>query len=363
LDRGFGSCHDVRMSTSRSELEALAAQLDHSNMRVVIEGIPRQIETALAQTLPPLPGGPFTRAIIAGMGGSALPADVVVATCSDRLLVPVTVVRNYRLPPVDEHCLVIASSFSGSTEETLSTVEHLPRDLKNVVVVTSGGKLQAIAQQRGYGLIRIPVEREPAGFQPRCAVGYSVTYFMRALAAAGLMPDPAAEMTSVASFLRSVDVRKDAEETARWLKDKIPVVYTDERHMMSIGRLSKIKLNENAKRAAFFNSIPEANHNEMIGFVQPVARFGVLYLHDRTSMPRIRQRFRVMADIFARSQLAHVSCREWTIPGETTLERTFAALVFSEWASYSLALLDGFDPTPVDLVEGFKTALVADSQT
>lgn len=345
-----------------ADFTALAAALDRSNMKAVIEGVPNQIRTALSQPLPRIPTGTFNRAVIVGMGGSALPADVVIAAFGGTFRVPVTVVRHYDVAAVDDRTFVIASSFSGNTEETLSAVEAIPRQSKSVVAVTAGGQLQTLAEQRGFPVIRIPAEREPRGFQPRSAVGYFITFFARTLAAAGLMPDPSQELASVAGFLDTLDIRADAEEIAVWLKDRIPVVYTDERHLMSVARITKIKFNENAKRPAFFNALPEANHNEMIGYVKPLAQFGALFLDDETSHPRVRQRFRVMADTFTRDGLDHVSFREWKMPGRTLLERTFAALVFAEWCSYLVALLDGFDPTPVDLVEKFKNALVSAKQ-
>jgi glucose/mannose-6-phosphate isomerase len=342
-----------------TDFASLAQAHDRSNMKAVIEGVPAQIRTALAQSLPRVPEGPFDRAIIVGMGGSALPADVVREVFGDRLRAPLAIVRHYNLPPVDERTLVIASSFSGGTEETLSAVEGLRRHSKNVVVVTAGGQLHTLADQREFALIRIPVEREPKGFQPRSAVGYFSTFFSRVLAAAGVMDDVSEDLASAAAFLGGIDVRGEAEDAAIWLKDRIPVVYTDERHLNSIARIAKIKFNENAKRPAFFNALPEANHNEMIGFVKPIGQFGLLYLDDPTSHPRVRQRFQVMADTFGRDGLAHVAFRAWSMPGSTLLERTFAALLFAEWCSYCLALLDGFDPTPVDLVEKFKAALVS----
>jgi len=366
LARWFGS---LLQSTgfvdadTRTKFEALAQKLDHSNMRAVIEGLPTQIQTALAQPMPAIRPGPFARVVIIGMGGSALPADVVLAVFGSQLRVPLTIVRNYALPAVDERTLIIASSFSGSTEETLSAIECLPSSFRNVVVVTAGGRLRALADQRGYPVIRIPIELETPRFQPRSAVGYLLTYFARVLAAAGVMSDQTDALASASLFLRGLDVRKDAEDVATWLKDKIPIIYTDEQHLMSVARLTKIKFNENSKRAAFFNSLPEANHNEMIGFVLPLARFGVLYLHDAASIPRIRQRFQVMSQIFRRDGLDHVDFREWEIPGDTTLQKTLSALLFAEWCSYTLALLDGFDPTPVDLVERFKTELVSTSDT
>src|SRR4030095_16307831 len=121
--------------------------------------------------------------------------------------------------------------------------------------------------------------------------GYFVTFFARVLAGVGVMNDVTARLGGVPGFLRGIDFRQDAESVARWLQDRMPVVYTDEVHLNSIARITKIKFNENSKRPAWFNALPEANHNEMIGFMQQFGKFGLLYLHDPASHPRIRQRF------------------------------------------------------------------------
>jgi glucose/mannose-6-phosphate isomerase len=127
---------------------------------------------------------------------------------------------------------------------------------------------------------------------------------------------------------------------------------------MSIARTAKIKFNENAKRPAFFNGLPEANHNEMIGFSNnAIGDFGILYLHDPASHPRIPERFNVMKKVFLREGLHNVAFREWVIPGETKIQRIFGAINFADWCSYTVALLDGVDPTPVALVESFKQVL------
>ena len=177
------------------------------------------------------------------------------------------------------------------------------------------------------------------------------------LASAGVMDDVQGELARLPAFLRSLELRPAAVEAARWLDDRIAVVYADDRHLASVARVTKIKLNEHAKRAAFASSLPEANHNEMIGFVGPVGRFAMLYLRDAQSHARVDRRFDVLARVLAEAGVGHVVFRTWTMPGTSALEKTFAALVFGDWLAWARALLDGVDPTPVELVERFKREL------
>ncbi|MBI4774963.1 MAG: hypothetical protein HY788_12430 [Deltaproteobacteria bacterium] len=350
--------HPPERKPADSDLRKLAELHDHSHMAEVISRIPDQIDIGLAEEFPRIQKGPFRQAIIAGMGGSALPVDVVLDAFCGKIRVPVRSLRHYNLPvEVDDSTLFIASSFSGTTEETLSAIQGFPKNAGNVVVVTGGGELSAIARERGYPLVRIPKEREPEGFQPRSAVGYFVVSFARILFEAGVMDDPRPDLAALPAFLREAPIRKEAEETAAWIKNRIPIVYTDEIHLSSVARVAKIKFNENSKRPAFFNALPEANHNEMIGFSKPLADFALIYLHDPDSHPKIRRRFDVMNKVFSKRQLNHVDFRMWNMPGATRVQRIFAALVFVDWCSYALALLDGIDPTPVDLVESFKQEL------
>ncbi|UCE61449.1 MAG: hypothetical protein JSU63_06810, partial [Phycisphaerales bacterium] len=338
----------------RSKLETLAKKYDECDMAKVIERLPAQIEIALEQEIPRLPAGPFNEVVIAGMGGSALPMDVLADAFSEQLTVPISVWRQYDLPSsAHAKCLFIASSFSGGTEEVLSALELLPSRAKNVVVLCRedepGGKQAELARlgtERGYPVIRIPVSREPEGFQPRSAIGYTVTFLARILSDAGILANPQTELAGVPAFLRKVEIRPEAEGIAAWLANRIPAVYTDERHLTSIARVTKIKFNENSKRPALFNALPEANHNEMIGFRnKDLGKFGLLYLHDPESHPRIRRRFNVMRELFEREGMTHAAFREWEMPGTTKVQRIFAALAFAEWCSYTLALLDGLDPT------------------
>jgi glucose/mannose-6-phosphate isomerase len=340
-------------------LTALATQHDHFNMATVIARLPDHIRLALDDALPALRQTRYSQVVVCGLGGSALPCEVLMDAFNHELTSPMRVWRTYGLPNgIDAHTLLIFSSFSGNTEETLSGIESLPADARNVAVVTAGGRLAALARERGYPLIVIPTKNEPEGFQPRSAFGFIVTYLARLLHAGGLMQDPRGILNAVPGFLRSVDVRPDAADVASWLGDRVPVVYTDDSHLMSVARIAKIKFNENAKRPSFFNAFPELNHNEMIGFTVPLGSFAALYLHDPASPPRIKTRFEVMRDVFARDHIANVAFRSWDMPGASRAERVFAALMFADWCSYYTALLGGFDPTPVPLVESFKQELV-----
>jgi glucose/mannose-6-phosphate isomerase len=339
-------------------LTALARQHDHFNMATVLARLPEHIQIALDDTLPALRQTRFSQVVVCGLGGSALPCEVLMDAFAGELTAPMRVWRTYGLPAgIDADTLLIFSSFSGNTEETLSGIEALPADARNVVVVTAGGRLAQLAGERGYPLILIPTKNEPDGFQPRSAFGFIVTYLARVLHAGGLMKDPAGTLRALPAFLRGLDLRPEAADLASWLGDRIPVIYTDDGHLMSVARITKIKFNENAKRPSFFNAFPELNHNEMIGFTVPLGNFAALYLHDPASVPRIRKRFEVMREVFVRDHIDNVAFRSWEMPGSTRAERVFAALAFADWCSYYVALLGGFDPTPVPLVESFKQEL------
>lgn len=342
--------------TTTDDLQALAAEHDHFGLAAVIERMPDQIDHALTDPdVPAITLRTPKRVVVAGMGGSALPVDVLSGAFAGRFRVPVEVCRHYTYAGADEDTLAIASSFSGNTEETIECFEGMLERGAQGVVLTAGGRLAELAEQRDLPLIRVPAGREPDGFQPRCATGYVVTYLARILAAGGVLERPGEVLQPLPAFLRGLSLRQEAEEAARWLGDRIPVFYTDEQHLASVARITKIKINEHAKRAAFFNALPEANHNETIGFTAPFGPFAVLYMHDPDSHPRILRRFRVMDEVFA--DRAHMDFRMWTMPGKTAAEKIFACGVFGEWCAYTCALLAGIDPTPVPLVESFKAAL------
>lgn len=328
--------------------------VDRSNMARVIKGTPGQIEFALADpAFPTIVWRRIDEVLVVGMGGSALPVDILNDLLEERLPRPVEMCRHYRLPKATgTRRLLVFSSFSGNTEEVVEPLTALPQDHPDIVVLTAGGRLAQIASERRLPTIVIPAEREPEGFQPRCASGYIVTYLARVLETVGFAEGVTDSFAKLLPFLRGLDLRADGERLARALRGRIPVFYVDQPHERSVARIAKIKINENAKRPAFFNALPEANHNEMIGFSRAEAAFSILYLRDPESRPRVHQRFQVLRDV-----LPDVDFLEWEMPGSNRMERVFAALGLADWISYYAAILEGVDPTPVALVEDFKQRL------
>lgn len=301
------------------------------------------------------PAPPVGEVLVVGMGGSALPVDILNDALADRLPRTVGACRHYALPPRSSaRRLLVFSSFSGNTEEVVEPLRALPPETTDVAIMTAGGTLAEIGRNRGIPTIRIPAGREPAGFQPRSASGYIVTYLARLLDAAGYAELPAGRFRALAGFLDGTDFRAEGEEIARRIEGRIPLFYTDEEHTLSVGRIAKIKYNENAKQPAFFNALPEANHNEMIGFGGAREDYAVVYFRDPASHPAVHRRFETMRNVLGSRRIRFSQCE---MRGASGLERVFSALTVADWISYYAALLAGVDPTPVALVEEFKRRL------
>ncbi len=345
-----GQPEDIR------DLRELVERLDRSDMARVIRGTGNQIEFALTDSaFPAIPSEGIDEVVVIGMGGSALPADILNDVLADRLPRPLEVVRHYHLPqPHSARRLLVFSSFSGNTEEVVEPLRALPADTPDVVIVTAGGELASIGEERSIPTIRIPAHREPEGFQPRCASGYIVTYLARLLEAVGHADVALDRFEELASFLGGLELAVEGERLAHELSGRIPLFYTDEIHALSVARIAKIKYNENAKRPAFFNALPEANHNEMIGLSGAHEELTIVYMRDPESHPRVHRRFEIVTQVLANSNMTFL---DWEMPGSNRLERVFAALTLADWISYYAALLRGVDPTPVKLVEKFKRLL------
>ena len=338
------------------DFQELARRWDHSHMARVIAGMGSQIEFALRDPdFPQLRSEGIEEVVVVGMGGSALPVDILNDVLEDRLPRSIRICRHYRLPSATAgRRLLVFSSFSGNTEEVVEPLQRLSSAVDDVAIITAGGQLAEIGRARRIPTVLIPAAREPDGFQPRCASGYIVTYLARLLGAVGYADLPFDRFEALVPIVRDLDLRAEGETLARALDGRIPVFYADEAHLRSVARIAKIKINENAKRPAFFNALPEANHNEMIGFSGAVENFAVLYLRDPTSHPRVHQRFEVLQSVLTGP---NITLLEWEMRGSNCLERVFSALTLADWISYSAALLRGVDPTPVTLVEDFKRLL------
>lgn len=306
-------------------------------------------------------GREITRIVVAGMGGSALAALLAKTWLKAELAVPFEVVRTYDLPGyVDYNTLVIVSSYSGNTEETLSGLEQARDKNAQIAIIAAGGKLKEIAEESKIAHVELP-----AHLQPRMAVIYNLRALVAVLAHFGAVNyDRFAEIADTADWLGeqsrqwTSDVTTDknyAKQLALTAVGKTPVFYAGSL-MAPIAYKWKISWNENAKNVAFWNELPEFNHNEFIGWSShPVEKpFAVFDLMSNFEHPRILKRFEITDRLLSgkRPKAAQV-----TLKGETVIAQALWGSILADFVSIYVAILNGVDPTPVDLVEKLKTEL------
>jgi glucose/mannose-6-phosphate isomerase len=302
--------------------------------------------------------GDYQNVFFAGMGGSALPA--LIAQVWPGLSLPFEVSRRYHIPSyVGPRTLFIACSYSGNTEETLASLAEAEKTGARIVVMAGGGKLADIAAEKNHPFVQIPKAE-----QPRYAVLSMLKIIVTILESAGLAKnydeelDKAADLLaeSVQAWLPTVPQAKNpAKKLAMELAGKSIVVYGGPL-MAPAAYKWKISFNENAKNVAWWNELPEFDHNELIGWSShPIEKpYGIVELRSHLEHPRILRRFEVAEKLLSgRRPAPHVVEPQ----GETLLEQLLWAVAFGDFVTLYMALLNNVNPAPVDLVEKFKKEL------
>ena len=294
----------------------------------------------------------------AGMGGSALPMVVVQAW--PRLKIPFEVVRDYDIPPyVGPGTLFIASSYSGNTEETLCALEKAEAANAQIVVVSAGGKLQQIAEQKGYPLFQIP-----GGIQPRMATFCFVVAFLAIIKVLEVTDQPVDEIASVGDWLReqikpwagsSPTADNYAKQLALKLMGKTIIMYAGPK-MFSAANKWKICFNENSKNTSWVNQYPEFNHNEFVGWSShPIEKpFAVIELRSDLEHDQIQKRFEVSERLLSGMRPAPIVVNP---SGDSLLRQLAWSFALGDFVSIYLGILNGVNPTPVELVEKLKKEL------
>lgn len=328
---------------------------DPSDMRSMIQGYPQQFAKGIALAKDIKPSPDIDEIIVAGIGGSALAPDLVYALFKHDLHVPFSVHRSYDLPKVvSSKTLMIGISFSGNTEETLSAVEVAHQQGAQIVAITSGGKLAEFAQTNSLPLVLLI--KESANFQPRMSSGYVVAVLTQLLVNAGVLPiSSTKDLITTAEALSQINTEEAGKQIAHQLVGKTPLIYASDSYW-PVARIAKIKINENSKIPCFWNVLPEMNHNEMVGFTdrQGVDYF-VLMLRDKDDHLRVNHRMEVLAEVLKEQGIENQIV---DMVGQDYPTKTLSTLMLMDWISYWLALELGIDPTPVDMVEKFKAAMV-----
>jgi glucose/mannose-6-phosphate isomerase len=290
--------------------------------------------------------------VISGMGGSAIAGNILQAYVSERAPgLDVRVSRGYDLPAmVNKRTLVLAVSYSGNTEESLSSFRAAIRKGAKIAVITSGGKLKKQAEELNKPLVVIP-----QGIQPRAALPFVLVPILNILSNSGLIPDPTKEIESTISSLKAASekYKEKAMALAEKLIGKVPIVYSSER-ISGVSFRWKTQFNENSKIHAFSHVFSELNHNELAGYTKLNANYYVIMLEDEADNRRIKERIRLTKEIIGAKGVPSIQV---VIRGEQTLTRLMSSVHIGDLTSVYLAKLTGIDPEPVDIIEEFKARL------
>lgn len=291
--------------------------------------------------------------IVCGMGGSAIGGLLARAALGDSLALPMLIFRDYELPPwTSPDRAILCSSYSGDTEETLACFEAAEAIGATRYVMTTGGALADAARRAN-----VPVVGLPAGLQPRHSIGYGFTVACEVAALVGAAPGMRTEIDTAAAHLdQGADaLAARAAEIADRLADSTPLIYGCDL-TVPVAYRWKTQINENAKRHAFYNHLPELDHNEIVGWTPDGdgERFAAVFLTDADQHPRQRERAELTAKLIAASASAVI---EVETEGETRVERLLWAVMLGDLVSFQLAARNGVDPGPIELLERLKDEL------
>jgi len=340
-------------------------RIDAEGMYDAVKGFPEQWrqgrKEALRADLSRVPHEGYRHVLVAGMGGSAIGGDLLRTLSLGEAPVPVLVSRGYRLPAwVGPETVVIASSYSGNTEETLSALEEALTRKATVVCSTTGGTMLARAEAEG-----LPYVQMPGGLQPRAALGYSLTALLTVAERMRLltMADEAWSETQTL-LVQQAEALGDpaaaenrALELAQGLQGRLPVIYSGEGLLEGVNVRWRNQLHENGKTLAVGNFLPEMNHNEIMGWERGtplLGRLAVIVLRDRDDHPRVQRRIDVTRGLLS----GRAGCwAEVESRGMSPLARVMSLLQFGDWVSLYHAVQNQVDPTPIGLINQLKEAL------
>jgi glucose/mannose-6-phosphate isomerase len=339
-------------------------QVDTAGALDRIFGLPQQVAAAwaLTETLDlPDPLRSASDVVLCGMGGSAIGGDLIRSLVEGAIRVPFGIVRGYDLPAyVSEDTLVILSSYSGGTEEVLSNCDQAIAAGARILAVTGGGRLGELASQQKFPKVGFDFQG-----QPREALGYSALLILGVLIRLGYISNLQAGVEEAVQVL--TDLANDvapgvpaadnpAKQLATRLKGRLPVVYGGG-FLTEVARRWKGQFNENAKNWAFFENFPELNHNAIAGYRFPEdlrSRITVLMLSCDRNHPRIALREQITGELLAQAEVAFEKIEA---KGTSPISQILSLVYFGDMASYYLALLNGADPTEIDVLNYLKGRL------
>ena len=296
--------------------------------------------------------------IITGLGGSAIGGDLFINLFTDELSIPAIVNRNYTLPNfADKKSLVIVSSYSGNTEETISAVNDALNKECQIICITTGGKLEYIAIENN-----LPIFKLQKGFQPRYGIWINFFTLINIAQLITLIPNQEKFFNDSIELLKNNGKQLSSEKNkayqiAESLCGFIPVIYSAADKTNALGNRFKCQLNENSKLHAFHNVFPEMNHNEIIGwesFNENQLNCKTIIFNDDAYNDRNKKRIEITSEVIRKSGSEVIILESEESDHQL---RQIDLVYLGDWISYYLALIRGFDPSEIENINYLKNQL------
>lgn len=324
-------------------------------MKKLVQNFPTQLHEALliGQSYKfNTPKKQYANVVLTGLGGSGIGGSIVQNFVFDKLAVPFIVNKDYFLPAfVNKNSLVIVSSYSGNTEETLQAMQQALKAKATVVCITSGGKVAEIAKKKKLDCILLP-----AGMPPRSCLGYSMTQVLFVLQGLGLMDySPVKDLKASIKLLttQSKSIQAKARALAKKLYGKTPIIYSGP-NFEGVAIRFRQQINENSKMLCWHHVVPEMNHNELVGWRDKDDSRAVVFLRDVNDYERTQFRIDVNKKVIKKYAK---SITELYTEGKSYWEKVFYLVHVTDFASVYLAEMRGQDATEVKVIDFLKGEL------
>ncbi len=295
---------------------------------------------------------PIRNVVISGLGGSGIGGTILSNVLRDDVAMPIIVNKEYQIPAfVNENTLVIISSYSGNTEETLSALMQAFKKEAQIVCITSGGLVQEYADTNDIDYVLID-----GGAPPRSAFGQSFVQLLYIMFHLGLVEDGFKQYLQDSIILLDTEeeeIKTQAKEIAHKLTGKIPVIYSDAK-FEGVSIRFRQQINENSKMLCWHHVVPEMNHNELVGWREKNEKIAVVFIRNNKDFERNQERMEFTKEVVSQyaSEVVEIYSK-----GDHDLVRCMYLIHITDWVSYYLAEIKGVDAVEIDVISKLKNKL------
>ncbi len=294
----------------------------------------------------------FNSVLICGLGGSGIGGSIIKDILSPKTTIPIITTKDYSVPYfVNNKTLVIASSYSGNTEETISALKNCQQKGAEIAIITSGGKLENIAKKNNYNITLIP-----AGSPPRAMFGYAFIQLFYVLNHYEIISDFFMLDLKRAILLldhEKVNIQKQALILAKKLIQTTPVIYVAN-GFEGVAVRFRQQINENSKMLCWHHVIPEMNHNELLGWRTNVENLSVIFLRNKSDYKKNQIRIGINKEVI--SKYTNNIFEIWS-KGDSLIENSLYHINFGDWVSWYLSELNDVDAIEINVIDFLKKEL------